>query len=508
MSRKQGMSVRKIKELLRLESLGISQRKIARSVRLSRSTVSDYLKRCASAGLSWEKVQSTSEDEVSLLFEKHHQSMSRDRLEPDYQYLNKELKRRGVTLQLLWEEYLERDSGGYSYSNYALLYRKWRNENKLVLRKNHIPGKDMSVDYAGMTMPIYDRQSGEVTKVEIFVACLEASNYTFAKAYYNQNLFNWLEGHKEAFKFFGGVTEVVIPDNLKSGVTKPCYYEPDINPTYQDFATHHGIAVIPARVRKPRDKGKVEKSVQVVERRILAPLRNRKFFSIEELNQAISEKLTELNNRPMQEYSCSRRELFEQTEREMLRPLPATEYIFKEVEKAKVNIDYHVQFEKNFYSVPYTLIHSRVELHVSNKLVEIYHKGQRVACHTRSYKIHYYNTLREHMPPAHAAVTDHRIDKLLQEAANIGPETEKQLTSVIKSRLHPEQGFRACLGILRLVNKRSPEEVESACKLANDAKRASYKTISNLLSTGRLTDTPTARKSLAHTNIRGGSYYH
>jgi len=508
MSRKRGVSVRKIKELLRLESLGLSERKIAQSVNLSRSTVSDYLKRCASAGLSWEKLQLRPDEEVSLLFEGLHQSQIRDRREPDYQYLDKELKRRGVTLQLLWEEYIGQEPGGYSYSNYVLLYRKWRNENKLILRKNHPPGKSMSVDYAGMTMPIYDRQSGEVGEVEIFVACLEASNYTFAKAYFNQNLFNWLEGHKEAFNFFGGVTEIVTPDNLKSGVTKACYYEPDINPSYQDLAAHYGVAVIPTRVKKPRDKGKVEKSVQVVERRILAPLRNRKFFGIAELNQAISEKLIELNERPMQGYACSRRELFEQTERETLKPLPVTEYVFKEVKKAKVNIDYHVEFERNFYSVSYTLIHSQVELHTSNKLVEIFHNGQRVVCHARSYKIHDYKTLREHMPPAHAAVTERRIDKLLQEAANIGPETEKQVTAVINSRRHPEQGFRASLGILRLANKYAPVKVESACKLANDAGRASYKTISNLLSAGKLTETLSPRKSFEHTNIRGKNYYH
>ena len=508
MSRSQGVSVRKIKELLRLESLGLSHRSIARSVKLSRWTVSEYLKRSASAGLSWEKVQTSSEEAVSNLFEKHHQSKVRNRREPEYAYMHKELKRRGVTLQLLWEEYIEQDPGGYSYSNYVLLYRKWRNQNKLVLRKNHTPGKNMSVDYAGMTMPIYDRRSGEITEVEIFVACLEASNYTFAKAYFDQKLFNWLEGHKDAFDYFGGVTEVVIPDNLKSGVTKSCYYEPDINPSYQDFATHYGIAVIPTRVRKPRDKGKVEKSVQVVERRILAPLRNRKFFSIEELNQAISAKLKELNDRPMQEYNCSRRDLFEQTEQEMLRPLPVTEYIFKEVRKAKVNIDYHVAFEKSFYSVPYTLIHSHVELHISNKLVEIYHNGKRVACHTRSHKIHDYNTLKEHMPEAHQAVTERRIDKLLEEAANIGPETEKQVTSVINSRRHPEQGFRASLGILRLANKHSPEKVESACKLANDAKSASYKTITNILRTGEPPEILPPRKSFEHTDVRGRNYYH
>jgi len=371
------LSMRKIREVLRLKwDCDLSNRAIARSCRIAHSTVNEYIRRAEEAGLSWPLPEGLDEDRLSqLLFPTRPRSGSREIPVPDWTEIHTELKKKSVTLRLLWVEYREDHPDGYGYSQFCLLYGEWAKRLHPSMRLRHKAGEKLFVDYAGQTVPIIDPDTGEVRQAQIFVATLGASNYTYAEAQWSQELPNWIGGHVRAFAFLDGVPEVVVPDNLKAGVKHPCRYEPDLNPTYQDLANHYGIAVLPTRVRKPKDKSKVEVAVLVVERWILARLRNRKFFSLAELNQAIRQLLEELNNRPMRHLGQSRKELFQSLDQPALKPLPATPYEFAVWKKARVNIDYHVEFDKHFYSVPYSHIGKVLDVRSTGTSVEIFLKN-------------------------------------------------------------------------------------------------------------------------------------
>ena len=506
------LTMRKIREVLRLKwECGLKNRAIARSCSISHSTVSEYLQRAKAAGLSWPLPADLDEDALFLLlFPTPSHPSSKIIPCPDWSLIHTELRRKSVTLRLLWVEYREAHPDGYGYSQFCELYRQWAKRLKPSMRLSHKGGEKLFVDYAGQTVPIVDPHSGEIRQAQIFVAVLGASNYTYAEANWSQDLPNWTGAHVRAFTFIGGVPEIVVPDNLKAGVKHPCRYEPDLNPTYQDLAQHYGTAVIPARPRKAKDKAKVEVGVQVVERWILARLRNRTFFSLADLNQAIRELLDELNTRLMKHLGRSRRELFEALDRPALKPLPEQPYEFAIWKEARVNIDYHVEFEHHYYSVPHTLIHEEVYVRATEGTIEIFFRSHRIASHRRSNALGRHTTLSEHMPPAHQKYQEWSPDRFTRWAQTIGPHTTQLVQALLTSRKHPQQAYRSCLGLLRLASRYGEERLEAACCRALPAGIHSYKGVKNILD-AKLDqvepEEPAPVVPPSHENIRGQTYY-
>lgn len=431
------------------------------------------------------------------------------------EYLHQERKKKGVTLQLLWHEYKEGNPEGYQYSQFCGLYRKWVDKLDVCLHQEYRAGEKLFVDYAGQTIPIQDPRTGETREAYLFVATLGASNYTFAEATFSQDLPSWIQSHVHAFEFFNGAAAILIPDNLKTGVTHPCRYEPDINPTYSDLAEHYGTVVIPTRVGKPQDKAKVESAVLVAERWILAALRNRTFFSLEELNQAIREKLQEFNLRKFQKLDSTRKELFENLDRPALKPLPEKPYEYAEWKKARVNIDYHIEVDGHYYSVPYQLVKESVEVRFTSTTVEVLFKNRRIASHARSYRRGGFTTLKEHMPKAHQQYLEWAPSRIIRWAAQTGPHTEKLITHILETKPHPQQGFRSCLGIIRLGKQYPKERLEAACAYALSIHGFFYKSVQSILKNGldqKHTLLPKKAEStlplpLQHPNIRGKEYY-
>jgi transposase len=507
--------MRKIKEVLRLHhEKRLSDREIAKSVQIGRSTVKDYLLRAQRAGLSWPLPSELDEASLEhLLFPCNHSIPPERRQMPSPGYLHQELKRKGVTLQLLWHEYRQSNPDGYQYSQFCRIYQQWTKKLDPCLRQPYRAGEKLFVDYAGQTIPFIDRETGEIHEAQVFVATLGASNYTFAEASLSQNLPSWIQSHIHAFEFFQGVPEILIPDNLLSAVTRPCRYEPDLNATYREMAEHYETVIIPARVRKPKDKAKVESGVQMVEHWVLAPLRHRDFFSLLEVNEAIAEQIEKLNNRPFQKLEGTRRSLFETLEKPALKLLPLQRYIYTDWKRAKPNIDYHIEVDHHYYSVPYQLIQHRLDVRFSDTLVEVLFKGRRVASHRRSYRKGGYTTLSEHMPKSHQKYLEWTPSRLLRWAAKTGPHTQNLVAAILEHRPHPEQGYRSCLGLLRLGKTYSAERLEAACARALEIKAYSYKNVESILKKGldrqplRTASSQPPQPLLEHANLRGKEYY-
>jgi len=500
------LTMRKIQEVLRLKwDSKLSNRAIARSCSISHSTVKEYLQRAESAGLRWPLAEPSTEDELfKQLFPERLAADVKPKAIPDWTQVHAELRKQNVTLKLLWTEYKEAHPDGLQYSQYCRRYRQWAATLNPPMRLVHKAGEKLFVDYAGDTVPLVDPQTGEITQSQIFVAVLGASSYTYAEAQPSQELEHWIGGHVRALTFIDGVPLIVVPDNLKSGVTHPSRYEPDLNPTYQALALHYGFAVIPARVRRPRDKSKVEVGVQVVERWILAPLRHQTFFSLASLNQAIRQLLEELNRRPMAHLLKSRQELFDAVDHPALHLLPATPYEFARLKTCRVNIDYHVEFNKHYYSVPYTLIHAEVTLRVTERTVEILHKNRAIATHPRSDAPGRYTTLSAHMPVRHQKALEWSPERFVRWAEDIGPATTQMIQAVLTGRLHPEQAYRSCLGILSLAGRFDKPSLENACQQGLAAHLRSYREIKSLLETQCA---ESVKGLAAHDNIRGEKYY-
>lgn len=488
MVKKRRLAMRKIKEILRLKfGCELSNRGIGRSCSISHSTVAEYMSRFEQAGLSWplppEMDEESLERKLFPLDSLVGVNGSVSGKEPDWKLVHEELKKKGVTLLLLWKEYLADNPKGYKYSQFCHLYKKWKKKLQVSMRQTHRAGEKMFVDYCGNTVEIKNRSGETVSNAEIFVCVLGASNYVFAEAHIKQDLAHWLGGHTRGFEFYGGVPEVVIPDNLKAGVKSPCRYEPSLNPSYHDMAKYYQVAVIPARVRKPKDKAKVEVSVQVVQRWILAVLRKRTFFSLHELNQAIKELLEDLNNREMKHLGKSRRELFESLEKPMLKPLPQHPYNFWEWKKVKVPPDYHVKFDNNYYSVPWRYVQETVDIRANQHLVEVYVKDKVIAYHKRSYEKNFVITEVKHMPKKHRVIAEVNEQHLLDWSEKVGPQTNSIISQLLSSEMHPEQTYRKCLGILRLGGRYGEERLEAACKRSLHFGVSTYKGIA---STGRV----------------------
>lgn len=507
------VSMRKIRDILRLkEENKLANRQIAKSLSIAKSTVADHLVRARMAGITWPLPDGMDEETIERLLFPPPPLASVLRPMPDFAEIHKELKRKGVTLLLLWQEYKANQPDGYQYTRFCDLYRDWRGKLNLSMRQVHVAGEKMFVDYCGLTAEVIDPTTGEVREAQVFVAVLGASSYTYAEATWTQSLPDWIGSHVRAFRYFGGVVEIVVPDNLKSGVLKPCRYEPDINPTYQDMAEHYGAAVIPARVKKPKDKAKVEAGVLLAERWILAKLRKRTFFGLTQLNDAIGQLLEELNSRPFQKLPGSRRSMFEELDRPALKPLPPQPYEYAEWKKPKVNIDYHVDVEGHYYSVPYRLARDKVDARITATVVEIFRKGKRVASHIRSHRKGKHTTLKEHMPKSHQQYLEWTPSRIINWAEKTGPNTAKLVATIMESRPHPQQGFRSCLGVMRLVKDFGAKRLEAACSRALHIGSATYQSVKSILKNGldrqQTLEVEAEPEPIEHPNIRGSDYYH
>ena len=509
-------SMRCVREILRQKhGCGASDRAIARSTGVARSTVSDYVGRAAAAGLVWPLPATLSDAalEALLFVGTGIAPGTRRKAEPDWAALHRELRRPGVTLMLLWQEHRAREPDGYGYSRFCELYGRWESRLSPTMRQVHPAGERLFVDYAGQTVELVDPATGEIRQAQVFVAVLGASSYTYAEATWTQTLPDWIGAHVRALAFLGGVPRQIVPDNLKAGVTKANWYEPTLNRTYQDFAAHYGTAILPARPRKPRDKAKVEAGVLVVERWILARLRNQRFFSLAELNHAIGALLVDLNDRPMRRLGVSRRRLFEELDRPALGAMPSEPYVYAEWRLRRAGLDYHVDVDGHYYSVPYRLVKQQVEARITQRTVELFHKGERVACHVRGGARGRHTTVPEHMPSSHRRHAGWTIERIKRDAASLGPNTAMLADLILESRPHPEQGYRACIGILRLARQYGAERLEAACARGLEIGARSYGSISSILQNGldrrppsRTAETP--ELPLDHPNIRGGRYYH
>jgi len=507
--------MRKIKEVLRLRfELGLGQRQIARSCGIGLSTVHDYLERAVEAGIGWPLSEGLGEEELEAKLFGNAPVVVRavQRAQPDWKALHEQLQQhRHLTLQLLWEEYRQAHPEGYRYSWFCERYQQWRRHLDVVLRQEHKAGEKMFVDWAGATIPVYDTSTGEVWPAFLFVAVLGASSFTYAEATGDQQLQAWIQAHIHAIEFFGGVPKLTVPDNAKTAVVRACRYDPDLNPTYQEFAVHYGMGVVPARPYKPRDKAKVESGVQVVERWIVAALRHRKFFRLAELNQAIRELLMRLNERPFRKREGSRASLFHTLEKPALSPLPRERFDMSQWERATVNIDYHVACDGSFYSVPYTLVQQVVEVRSTPTTVEIFHRGSRVASHVRSRERNKLITQPVHRPKSHQAHLEWPPSRMINWARTLGPHTAELFERILSEKPHPEMGYRSCLGIIRLAQQYSAERVEAAAERAIRAHACRYQSVKSILKNSLdavpLSPPPSAQPPLTHDNLRGGDYF-
>ena len=505
------LSMRKIREALRLKSLGLSNRQIARSLQISPATVYDYLARARLAELGWPLPEEMDDAALETTLFPSPAPRTSLRPPPDWGTIHTELRRKHVTLRLLWEEYKSEYPDGYQYSRFCDLYKRWEGTLGVWMRQPHKAGEKLFVDYSGDGIPLVDRKTGELKEARLFVAVMGASNYTYAEATETEQLPDFLSCHVHAFEFLGGVPAVTVPDQAKTAVKKSCRYDPDLNPAYRELASHYSTCVIPARPRKPRDKAKVEVAVLIAQRWIIARLRNRTFFALGEINAAIKELLVDLNDRLMRKLGRSRKELFLALDKPELLPLPEKRYEYAQWKVgARVNLDYHVDFLKSYYSVPYQHAHKKVDIRATARMVEIFLNHNRIASHHRSRREHSYMTSREHMPRAHQKHLEWTPSRIAKWAESVGPSTAGLVERIMEERRHPEQGYRACLGILRLGKRYDKERLEKACQRALLSRGHSYHSVESILK-NKLEDQPLPERNdqalPSHENVRGNEYY-
>jgi transposase len=511
------LSMRKTIDVFRLKyDVGLSNRQIAESLNLGRTTIGEYLQRAKDAGVSWPFPTGLTELELETKLFKRPSILlpaAPPKPLPDFAHIHDELRthrRLNLTLAQLWCEYKEEHSDGYQYTQFCEHYRRWRDKHlDPVMRQTHRPGEKLFVDYADGLF-IFD-SNGNKFLTYLWVGAWGASSCTYAEATLSQALPAWVMSHVHAMDYFGCSPSVIVPDNLKSAVTKACFYEPDINPTYADLANHYGFAVLPARPYHPRDKAVVENGVLVAKRWILSVLRHRTFYSLEELNKAIRELLEKLNNRPMRKVKKSRRDLFEALDRPAARPLPPAPYEYADWKKAGVHIDYQVDVEDHFYSVPFRLIHERLDIRLTATTFEAFHNGERVAAHVRSYVPGGRTTLKEHMPPSHQKHLEWTPSRIINWGATIGPSTAHLVKKIMDDRPYPEHGYRACMGVLHLAKHYPNVRVEAASLRAVQYNTCSFKSFRNILLKGldRLDVQGPKDSNIAsvHGNIRGPKYF-
>ncbi|WP_134078956.1 IS21 family transposase [Rhodovulum visakhapatnamense] len=506
------LPMRKIAEALRLKAAGLSTRKIAVSLNVGQSTVSEYLKRAQMAGMSWPLPDGI--DEAALerrLFHPFGEATRRGLAQPDWPAVHVQMRQRGVTLSLVWEEYrAAHPDDGYGYSRFCELYRRWEGRLSPTMRQHHVAGERVFVDYAGDTLEIVDGETGEVRAAQILVGVLGTSNYTFVEASWTQSLPDWIGAHVRMLAFFGGVPDQIASDNLKAGVTKACFHEPQINRTYAEMAAHYGTAILPARPYKPRDKAKVEVGVLLVQRWIIARLRKRRFFSLSELNAAIRDLLPGLNGKVTRHLGASRQALFDQLDKPALKPLPDSPYDYADWLERRAGLDYHVEVEKHYYSVPHTLLKKTLWVRIAARTVEIFHEGQRVASHVRTSGNRKHTTVAAHMPASHRRYAGMTPAEISRRAEQIGPNTAALVELILRTKPHPEQGYRACLGIVSLAKPHGRDALEAACLRAHEIGGQSYSSVKSILQNNlhrQRPETPAEGPVITHPNIRGSGYF-
>ena len=510
------VAMRQAREIIRLKFSGsLTMREIARRLGLAPSTVRETLKRLESAGLIWPLPDGMSESdlEAALYANRRSKRGHRRHAEPDWPTVHRELKRKHVTLLIVWDEYIAATPGGYSYSQFCELYRGFESKLSVTMRQTHAAGERLFVDYAGDGVPVViDRLTGELRKAQIFVAVLGASSFTFAHAGWTQSLVDWIDAHMHAFEAIGGVPHLLVPDNTKTAVIKACLYDPQVNRTYAEMAAHYGAAILPARPRRPRDKAKVEQALLIVERWLLGRLRHRTFYSLAQVNAAIAELMTHLNEeRPIRRLGVTRRRLLEEIDRPALKPLPIDAYVFCEWRRCRVGVDYHVDAGSHYYSVPYRFARAEVDVRLTARTVEIFLKGERIAAHMRMSGNRKHTTVAEHMPSSHRRYAGWSMERIRADARLIGPATASLCELILEQRPHPEQGFRACLGIVRLAGPYGAERLEGAAERAIDIGARTYGSIKSILD-NNLDRRPAQKRAtdgtpILHANIRGSRYY-
>ena len=509
----QRLPMRNIRDVLRLSAAGMSKRKIAAGLGIGATATGECLRRAREAGVGWPLPDDMADADLEARLYPASTVLAElkaRRPQPDWPMLHRELKRKGVTLQLVWEEHRAGHPDGFGYSRFCELYRAWEGRLSPTMRQTHVAGEKLFVDYAGTTMDVIDGTTGEVIKAQLFVAVHGASSYTFADATWTQTLPDWIGSHTRAFAFFGGVSAMVVSDNLKSGITKACFYEPAVNRSYAEMAAHYDTAIVPARPYKPRDKAKVEAGVRFAQSYILGRLRHQTFFSLGEVNAAIAVVLGRINGHVMRRLGVSRHDLFASIERLALKPLPETDYEFAEWRLARVGLDYHVEVQSFLYSVPHSLIRQQVDVRITTRTIEVFHRGQRVAAHQRRYGGRRHGTDPDHMPSAHRRYAEWTPERFRRWARSIGPSTEGLVVAVLANRPHPEQGFRTCLGVLRLFKGIDPARAESVSARAVEIGALNYKSIASILANkldwgSRQTENPAV---IDHPNVRGPGYFH
>jgi transposase len=502
----------KVREIIRLKQCcGLKHRPIARALNISRPIVKEYIEKIEAAGLDYATIEGIDDDTLLEILQGPQSTSERYQvLRQKFEYFAKELKRPGVTLQCLWQEYRVEHPEAYSYSQFCYHFQVWRNTSALTMHMSHKAGDKMFADFTGKKLQIVDRQTGEVQDVEVFVALLAASQNTYVEAVASQRKEDWITANQNAFYYFGGVPAAVVPDCLKSAVTKADKYEPDINPEYADFARHFQTVILPARPNRPKDKALVEGAVRIVYAWIFAALRDRIFYSLEELNQAIREELQKYNAKAMQKLGVSRKELFEQIEKAALRPLPQQRYTRRNFKSLKVQFNYHIYLsaDKHHYSVPYRYRAKQVRVIYTDAVVEIFHNNQRIAFHKRNRTPNGYSTVTEHMPSHHQAMSDWNPQRLIDWAGNTGDYVKAVVCHILAHRQHPEQGYKVCLGILNLAKKFDKERLNKACQIAVDFQHYSYKGIKNILENRLENQQLDCFEAFPdHPNIRGNHYY-
>ena len=502
--------MRQLREVLRLRlHAQLSLRQIRDSLKLSLGAIQKVISKADELGLTWGTIEKLNNQQLIQQFYSTPDTRQSSKFQlPDWIDLYQELKRKGTTKYLLWEEYCQQyPERHYSYSQYCILYQRWLKKQRRSMRQTHKAGEKLFVDYAGQTVPIVSNVTGEIKTAQIFVAVLGASNYTFCEATWSQKLPDWINSHVRAFDFIGGVPTIVVPDNLKSAVTKACRYDPELNPSYQQLAAHYGTAIVPARPLKPKDKAKAEVGVQIIERWILARLRHHTFFSLGELNVCIKVLLKEVNNKPFKQLKGTRQQWFDSIDRPALLPLPKQSYQYTDITTVKVNIDYHVQYEDHFYSIPHHLVGETIELHAKEYIIELYFHNQRITSHARKYYSGM-TTVSEHMPVKHEKHHKWTPGRLMNWAKDIGDEVLLWVKTVINQRQHPEQAYRVCLGLLNLSRSYPAERLNKACLIANKNSLYKLKHIKDILQSNQDQLLPENKESLptlpqAHENIRG-----
>lgn len=507
--------MRQLRELLRLRlHANLSMRQIKDSLRISLGAVQKVISKAEAQELNWASIEKLDDQQLARLFYPDSDNRASKPLQlPDWVDVHQELRRKGVTKHLLWEEYSQQyPNRSYSYPQYCFLYQVWVKKQRRSMRQTHTAGDKLFVDYAGQTIPIVNGESGEIRTAQIFVAVLGASNYTFCEATWSQSLPDWLGSHARAFDFLGGVPKLVVPDNLKSGVTKACRYDPDVNPSYQQLSAHYGVAIMPARPYKPKDKSKAEVGVQIIERWILARLRHQTFFSLAELNQCIRALLVEVNNKPFKQLKGTRQQWFDSLDKPALLPLPKHAYQYTDIKTVKVNVDYHIQYDQHLYSVPHHLVGEKLELHAKEHLLELYFHNQRVTSHARQYRPGT-TTVAEHMPNRHQKHHQWNAGRLMNWAKDLGDEVLLWVQAQLKQKPHEQQAYRVCLGLLNLSRSYPNHRLNNACAIANQNQLYRLKQVKSILHSNQDQLVTESQEQLtllpqAHENIRGPESFH